>query len=103
MCFTGKRLVEYAFTESWSADEVAPFLSAVDGFIQCDDYKGYGREYWGGNHLVHWAKPKGLRKLLPPPMRCAETTARRLLRTAQLGAGHALSSRSQPLAARSSA
>jgi Transposase IS66 family len=43
-CFSGKRLVAYAFTESWSADEVAPFLSAVDGFIQCDDYKGYGRE-----------------------------------------------------------
>jgi transposase len=43
-CFTGRYLVAYAFTESWSADEVAPFLSAVDGFIQCDDYAGYGRE-----------------------------------------------------------
>lgn len=44
-CFTGKRLVAYAFTESWSADEVAPFLLMVDGFIQCDDYKGYSREF----------------------------------------------------------
>ncbi|HEX5660556.1 MAG TPA: IS66 family transposase [Polyangiales bacterium] len=43
-CFTGKRLVAYAFTESWSADEVAPFLFAIEGFIQCDDYKGYSRE-----------------------------------------------------------
>ena len=41
-CFAGTRpLVAYAFTKGWSADEIAPYLSAVDGFIQCDDYKGY--------------------------------------------------------------
>lgn len=41
-CFVGTRpLVGYAFTENWSADEVAPYIAAIDGFIQCDDYKGY--------------------------------------------------------------
>src|SRR5690606_28130038 len=29
------------FTKGWSADEIAPYLSVIDGFIQCDDYKGY--------------------------------------------------------------
>lgn len=41
-CFTGtRRLVAYTFTQSWRADEIAPFLAAIEGFIQCDDYKGY--------------------------------------------------------------
>jgi transposase len=44
-CFAGTRpLVAYAFTEGWSADEIEPYLSAIDGFIQCDDYAGYSSQ-----------------------------------------------------------
>lgn len=43
-CFIGMRpLVAYTFTESWEADDIAPYLHAIDGFIQCDDYKGYSK------------------------------------------------------------
>ena len=42
-CFKGDSpLVAFAFTKTWAAQEVEPWISAVDGFIQCDDYKGYG-------------------------------------------------------------
>ena len=41
-CFVGSGdLVAFEFTESWAADEVAPWIDAIDGYIQCDDYKGY--------------------------------------------------------------
>jgi transposase len=78
-CFTGKRLVAYAFTESWSADEVAPFLTAVDGFIQCDDYKGYGREF---------KLPDGERRVLVPPeqrLGCMMHVRRRFHEALKLG------------------
>jgi transposase len=78
-CFTGKRLVAYAFTQSWSADEVAPFLSAVDGFIQCDDYKGYGREI---------KLPDGERRVLVPPeqrLGCMMHVRRRFHEALKLG------------------
>lgn len=42
-CFTGAgSLVAYTFTESWEAQEIAGHIGAIKGFIQCDDYKGYG-------------------------------------------------------------
>lgn len=42
-CFAGSGpLVGYAFTETWSATEVATWIRAIDAAIQCDDYKGYG-------------------------------------------------------------
>jgi transposase len=41
-CFMGTSpLVAFEFTETWSADDVAPWIDSIDGFIQCDDYKGY--------------------------------------------------------------
>ena len=41
-CFVGREaLVSYGFTETWGAMEIEPFISAIDGFIQCDDYGGY--------------------------------------------------------------
>ncbi len=47
-CFVGTgdvvgagELVAFEFTESWAADEVAPWTDAIDGHIQCDDYGGY--------------------------------------------------------------
>ena len=78
-CFTGRRLVAYAFTESWSADEVAPYLFAINGFIQCDDYKGYGREV---------ALPDGQRRVLVPPeqrLGCMMHVRRRFHEALKLG------------------
>jgi transposase len=44
-CFTGTRkLVAYTFTENWEAETIAPYIGAIDGFIQCDDYKGYSKQ-----------------------------------------------------------
>jgi transposase len=44
-CFAGTGpLVGYAFTETWSAADVAPWIRSVDAFIQCDDYKGYSAQ-----------------------------------------------------------
>ncbi|MCR4256440.1 MAG: IS66 family transposase [Candidatus Uhrbacteria bacterium] len=41
-CFVGSGpLISYAFTENWEAKEIEPWLESIDGFIQCDDYKGY--------------------------------------------------------------
>ena len=60
-CITGPRkLIAYLFTESWSAEEIAPYLGAIDGFIQCDDYKGYGSKV---------ELPDGSARILVPPER----------------------------------
>jgi transposase len=41
-CFMGTSpLVAFEFTETWCADDVAPWIENIDGFIQCDDYGGY--------------------------------------------------------------
>lgn len=34
-------LVAFVFTETWRAADIEPWISAIDGFIQVDDYKGY--------------------------------------------------------------
>lgn len=36
-------LVAYRFTQTWKADEIAPWIAAIEGFIQVDDYKGYSK------------------------------------------------------------
>lgn len=60
-CFTSTRpLVAYTFTKSWSAADIAPFLCAIDGFIQCDDYKGYSTKI---------PDPGGPPRMLVPPER----------------------------------
>lgn len=43
-CFTAgtRPLIAYTFTESWEAQAIAPVIVSIEGFIQCDDYKGYG-------------------------------------------------------------
>jgi len=41
-CFTNTGpLTGFRFTESWRHTEVAPWIDAITGFIQVDDYKGY--------------------------------------------------------------
>lgn len=60
-CFVGcGSLVGFVFTESWRAKDIEPWLSAIDGFIQCDDYKGY-------NSTV--ADDDGVKHVLVPPDR----------------------------------
>ena len=79
-CFTGTRpLVAYTFTESWSADEIAPYLAAIDGFIQCDDYKGYSRVV---------TLPDGTQRMLVDPARrlgCLMHVRRRFHEALKLG------------------
>jgi transposase len=42
-CFTTSGpLVAFTVTRSWEAKEIAEHIGVIDGFIQCDDYKGYG-------------------------------------------------------------
>ena len=42
-------LVAYQFTKTWTADEIRPWIEAVTGFIQVDDYKGYSTLIDGPN------------------------------------------------------
>lgn len=43
-CFVGQGpLVAFTFTENWEAATIAPWLSQMKGFVQCDDYAGYAR------------------------------------------------------------
>ena len=61
-CFVGSGpLVGFAFTETWCAEDVAPWLWAAEGFIQCDDYKGYAAKILDGD--------KQKRILVPPELR----------------------------------
>lgn len=79
-CFTGtRRLVAYTFTESWSADEIAPYLAAIEGFTQCDDYKGYSSQVT----LPHGSK----RALVDPARRlgCTMHVRRRFHEALKLG------------------
>jgi transposase len=60
-CFVGiGPLVGFVFTESWRAEEIEPWISAIDGHIQCDDYKGYGSTVVGAD---------GVGRVLVPPER----------------------------------
>ncbi len=43
----GPETVAYTFAKSWSATEIRPWFSAIDGFVQCDAYAGYARELPG--------------------------------------------------------
>ena len=79
-CFTGtSALVAYTFTETWEANEIAPFIAAIEGFIQCDDYKGYSAKMRG---------PDGGEYILVPPERrlgCMMHVRRRFYAALQLG------------------
>ncbi len=35
------KMVAFRFTETWEATEIQPWMKAITGFIQVDDYKGY--------------------------------------------------------------
>ena len=79
-CFTGERnLVAYTFTENWEADTIAPYIGAIDGFIQCDDYKGYSK------HVALEGLPA--RPLVPPERRlgCMMHVRRRFHDALKLG------------------
>jgi transposase len=79
-CFTGQRnLVAYTFTDNWEAETIAPYIGAMDGFIQCDDYKGYGK------HVALEGLPP--RPLVPPERRlgCMMHVRRRFHDALKLG------------------
>jgi transposase len=79
-CFTGERnLVAYTFTDNWEADTIAQYIGAMDGFIQCDDYKGYGK------HIALEGLPA--RALVPPERRlgCMMHVRRRFHDALKLG------------------
>jgi len=60
-CFASEApLIAYAFTKSWKATDIEPWIAAIDGFIQCDDYKGYSAMIEG---------PDGEKRPLVPPDR----------------------------------
>lgn len=63
-CFRGSRtgLVAYQFTETWEAEEIAPWFQLIgpETHVQVDDYKGY-------ISLVE--TPDGMRPVVPPERR----------------------------------
>jgi transposase len=60
-CFVGDGPdVGFLFTETWKAEDIEPWISAIDGSIQCDDYKGYSSK------LV---RDDGTEAVLVPPER----------------------------------
>lgn len=80
-CFKGGRpLVAFTFTESWEADEIAPYIGAITGFIQCDDYGGYSKE-------VEWPPGEKKRVLVDPSRRlgCTMHVRRRFYDALKLG------------------
>lgn len=36
-----KKMVAFQFTKTWEATEIQPWISAITGMVQVDDYKGY--------------------------------------------------------------
>jgi hypothetical protein len=40
----GQETVAYGYTDTWEADDIVDWFSAIDGFIQCDGYAGYSTE-----------------------------------------------------------
>jgi transposase len=51
-CFVGtdpgrtpSERVAYGYTPSWQADDIVDWVSAIDGFMQCDGYAGYSSEF----------------------------------------------------------
>ncbi|MCP5044293.1 MAG: IS66 family transposase [bacterium] len=80
-CFTGPPgpLVAYAFTKTWKAKDIEPWISAIDGVIQCDDYKGYSSTVRGAD---------GKLTILVPPERrlgCMMHVRRRFYEALKLG------------------
>ena len=72
-------MVGYQFTKTWKAEEITPWIAAIDGFIQVDDYKGYSIEILG---------PDGkLGKLVPEDRRlgCMMHVRRRFYEAFTLG------------------
>jgi transposase len=72
-------LVAYTFTKGWTADEISPYLSVIDGFIQCDDYKGYSTQI---------TLPDGNKRMLVDPARrlgCMMHVRRRFHEALKLG------------------
>jgi len=68
------QMVAFQFTETWEATEVQPWIEAITGMIQVDDYKGYSATVESG-------------KLVPDDRRlgCAMHVRRRFYEAFELG------------------
>jgi transposase len=79
-CFTGTGpLVAFKMTPSWKAADIAEHIAVIDGFIQCDDYKGYSSRV---------KMPDGAERVLVDPERrlgCMMHVRRRFYDALQLG------------------
>lgn len=53
--------VAYGYTPSWEAEELIDWVSAIDGFMQCDGYAGYATEFED--------EEAGTARLIVPPER----------------------------------
>jgi transposase len=53
----GRETVAYGYAPSWEATEITEWFSAIDGFIQCDDYAGYSTEIEDEDGRVFVAVP----------------------------------------------
>ena len=79
-CFVGaSRKVGYHFTETWTADEIAPVLFQIDGFAQTDDWPTYDSQVKDEHGK--------LRKLIDPDRRlgCGMHTRRKFYEDKKLG------------------
>ncbi len=55
----GPERVGYGYTQSWEAEEIVPWVNAIDGFYQCDGYAGYSSGFDDG------AQSDDVRPLIP--------------------------------------
>jgi transposase len=75
------KLVAFQFTETWAAIEIQPWIEAIRGYVQVDDYKGYSAEV---ESMLETGK---LVKLVPDERRlgCMMHVRRRFYEAYELG------------------
>lgn len=57
----GAESIAWGYTQSWDAEEITDWFSAIDGFIQCDGYAGYASEVEDDDGHTLVAVPEGRR------------------------------------------
>jgi len=75
------KMVAFAFTQTWEAAEVQPWILAINGYMQVDDYKGYSAL------VPSLSDPSILVKLVPDERRlgCMMHVRRRFYEAFKLG------------------
>lgn len=85
-CFVSQGLlVAFKFTEGWTAEAIEPELTAITGFAQVDDYKGYLSARKADGQM------QGLPLILPDfRLGCMMHVRRRFVRALKLGDARAI-------------